>query len=406
MAQTIFSQDINAYCRKFFVTRPGAPEPSAAEAILEMDKLQRSLFENLLLFDKLAVKIEGEAIAVPLLIRLFGERGFDALIEEGALEFVLWTESIAFLVNNIPGVDGMVSMAHSNPVYIDPERSIESGLSWMQNAPTGRKRRQLVERVLKRFRSHEKNIAANGLKVVRAALANGDLEHYGVPKVTGHADQLTATEKQTLARCAEDLVEYDFLLKNNMTSFSNYRYFSPFWASAERFQAVNRTVSGFSSVSTLEGIPDLKQFFGEIEYPLKRVHKVRGKASSRRFRGWLEKTAGGAPEAGLVPAYLDAISDQQGVLNTTSGKILKNVLLAAVGTAGGTAASEAAGASVGIAAGAATMLAAQKGAETVAASALGLLDSFLLERVAKGWSPRMFFDDLSKLKDVSTRKRP
>ena len=37
-------------------------------------------------------------------------------------------------------------------------------------------------------------------------------------------------------------------------------------------------------------------------------------------------------------------------------------------------------------------------------TAVGLLDSFVLERVAKGWSPRMFFDDLSRLRQGFEKK--
>jgi hypothetical protein len=78
MGQTIFSPDVNAFCRKHLVESPGVPAPSERETLSDMDVLQRNLFENLLLFDKLALKIEGECIAVPLLIRVLGQKGFDA----------------------------------------------------------------------------------------------------------------------------------------------------------------------------------------------------------------------------------------------------------------------------------------------------------------------------------------
>jgi hypothetical protein len=202
-----------------------------------------------------------------------------------------------------------------------------------------------------------------------------------------------------LARCTDDLMEYEFLVKNNMTSFSNYRYFSPFWASAERFQTMNRTVSGFSNISTLEGIPNLKELFDQVNDPLKRLPEVRNTATSKRFRACLQKTAGDAPDTELVKAYLDAISERKGAFDTTSGKILKTIALAAVGTGVGAVASEYAGVAAGAAASAASILGVQKAAETAAGTALGLLDGFVRERVAKGWSPRMFFDDLSKLRN-------
>ena len=364
------------------------------------------LFENLLLFDKLSLKVMGESIAIPVLIGAFGQKGFDSLVEQGAIEFVLWNEAIGFVVKNIPGVDGMVSMAHNTPEYADPERSIETGLSWMPDAPKGRRRRQLVRRLIPLFRKTETKIAETSLKVVRDALKNGTLEHYGIPKIAGkHADNLTGVQKQIIAKCAEDLTEYEFILKNNMTSFSDYRYFSPFWSSAERFQIMNRTVTGFSRLSELEGLPDLKALFDEIDDPLKRLSEVRKTTNARLFRQWLENTAGESPDADMVKAYLDAISERKGVLDSTRGKLLKAIALAAVGMGAGSIAAEYAGAAVGAASGVAAVAAAGKIAEFTTETATGLLDTFVLERVTKGWSPRMFFDDLSKLRQLP-RKSP
>ena len=87
-----------------------------------------------MLFDKLSLKVTGESIPISLLIGALGRKGFDALIEQQAIEFVPWNEKVGFLVKNIPGIDAMVSMAHDTPEYVDPEKSIDSGLKW---APDG-----------------------------------------------------------------------------------------------------------------------------------------------------------------------------------------------------------------------------------------------------------------------------
>jgi hypothetical protein len=253
----------------------------------------------------------GESIAVPLLIGAFGWTGFESLLEQGAIEFVLWKEDIVFLVNNIPGVDSIASMAYDTPVYVDPEQSIDAGLKWMPNPPAGRKRRKLIRRVSSLFQQIEKNSAADSLNVVRKSLGEGSLEHYGIPKIAGHADNLSPLQKRIVLKSAEDLVEYEFLLKNNMTSFSNYRYFSPFRSSAERFKTMNRTVEGFSSVSKIEGLPDLKALFDELHEPLKRMPEIRKTNNARLFREWLEKTAGETPDPDMVKAYLDAISERK-----------------------------------------------------------------------------------------------
>ncbi len=125
LVQQIFDSDINAFCRQFLVKRPGVPDPDANEFSAGMSGLQKTLFENLLLFEKLSLKITGTFFSLSL--SLHGQ--------QGAIEFVLWNENVGFVVQNIPGLDCMVSMVHNTPEYVDPERSIETGLKWMPNAP-------------------------------------------------------------------------------------------------------------------------------------------------------------------------------------------------------------------------------------------------------------------------------
>jgi hypothetical protein len=80
------------FCRKYLVE---GPQPLSQEDILQLpgrDALLRSaLFEHLLLFDTLTIKVYGENIPLLLLLRLIGERGLDELLDQDAIRFVLWT---------------------------------------------------------------------------------------------------------------------------------------------------------------------------------------------------------------------------------------------------------------------------------------------------------------------------
>jgi hypothetical protein len=148
------------------------------------------------------------------------------------------------------------------------------------------------------------------VSIVNQSLRAGGLEHYGIPRVLGNVDGLDTNQKETAHRCAVEFSEYDFLVRNEMTSFSEYKYFSPFWATTQRFQTMNRTVTGFSTIAQIEGVPDLKALCGEIERPLERVSKLRRKRSAIHFCEWLEKTAGESPDGDMVRAYLDNISER------------------------------------------------------------------------------------------------
>jgi hypothetical protein len=402
VAQTIFSSELDEFCQKYLVVHPG-PDPSRSEIDSGFRHIHKLLFENLLLFDKLSIKITRESIAVPVLIGALGQKGFDALIEQEAIEFVLWSHSTGFVVKNVPGLDGLVTFL-TPPEFADPEKSIEAGLRWMPAAPQGRQRRKLIKRLVPLFRTTDNDISTASLNVVRAALQKGELAHYGLPIVTGHADNLSESEKRTAMQCANQLAEYRYILGQGMTSFSDYRYYSPFWATAARFQTMNRSMEAFSRVGTLEGLPDLKALFDEIRDPLVKLPRLRQSRNARAFRRWLEETAGDSPDTDMVESYLAAISEKKGGLFDTAGrKLVKAVGMAAVGVGSASLAAHFVGEAVGATAGAAIALAAEKGAEFVSETAMGLLDNFVLEAVAQGRSPKMFLDDLSQLRQPAPR---
>ena len=143
----------------------------------------------------------------------------------------------------------------------------------------------------------------------------------------------------------------------------------------------------------------MRTLFGEIQEPLTRLAEIRNTANAKFFREWLEKTAGESPDTDMVKDYLNAISERKGLLDSAPRKFVKTVAFAAVGVGLGAIVGEQAGAAIGAGAGALVSLAASKLAEVTAETGLGLLDSFVLDRVTKGRSPRMFLDDLSKLRD-------
>lgn len=141
MAQTVFYADLHDFCRKYLVKVKGVADPDPVEFAAAGIQQQMTIFENLLLFDKISIKIVGESIPIALLFNLFGKSGLESLVEQKAIEFVLWNQAIVHLVQNIPGVNALGSITYSASRYNDPERSIDVGLRWTRQAPTGRKRR-------------------------------------------------------------------------------------------------------------------------------------------------------------------------------------------------------------------------------------------------------------------------
>ncbi len=270
----------------------------------------------------------------------------------------------------------------------------------MINAPVGGRRRRLIKKLARLYRAVPDKLSESSVEAVNVSLQSGAMEPYGIAKAPWPIDNLGDSQKRIALKCAEQFAEYEFLIRNNMTSFSDYRYFSPFWASQERFQVMNRTLSGFSSLSTIEGVPNLRVLFHSIDQPLKNISMIRQRSNAVRFRTWLEQTAGDSPDIDVVRSYLDAISGQRVTNGTTGKKLLKTVALAVIGVGVCSVTAGYAGMAAGAAAGVGSTLAAvaaEKLAEFATETGLGLFDNFILDNIAKGWSPRMFFDDLSKI---------
>jgi hypothetical protein len=117
--------------------------------------------------------------------------------------------------------------------------------------------------------------------------------------------------------------------------------------------------------------------------------------AENRFQPVLKRTLTTATigDKSITEEYLAAISESKGPLDTRSGKLLKAFALASLGAIAGHAAE---GAVPGAIAGGLIAQAAGPAVEFT----LDLVDEFLLDGLRKGWTPRMFFDDLRELDRV------
>lgn len=72
-------------------------------------------------------KVYGENIPLTLLINTFGLKTVEALLEQEAINFVLWTSGVTYSVSDTPCVYPLQSLRYSSSVHTDPEESIISG---------------------------------------------------------------------------------------------------------------------------------------------------------------------------------------------------------------------------------------------------------------------------------------
>lgn len=351
------------------------------------EEQEAALFEQLMLFDKISFKVFGENILVPVLIRMFGLKGFEALIEQKSIGFTLWSSDVTYLVSEVPGVDPLQFIVHNSGPHVDPEASIMHGFRWMKEKLSLDARRRLTRKLLPFYQVVPKELSEQAVHNVHSAYRSGALKLLGV-NTEQDIRHLPVDARAVLAKCASEVMEYSYLLGARMTSFSNPHYYALFNHSASKVQAAEPIQKNFNSIASIEGFPDLKGLRSELGISLSKLPKLRQKRSAAQFREWLSTTTYSATDALITREYINAIADAKGFFETRKGKVTKSVAMTAIGTGIGTLIGGAEGGAAGAITG--------KLLEPAADFALDLLDEFLISGLTKGWTPRMFFDDLRK----------
>lgn len=397
MAQNVFQSSLNDVCRRYLVgNAPIAPAERFSMAAA-FNEQRAMLFEQIMLFDKITFTVHGENILIPMLIRFLGEKALEELIEQDAIAFVLWTPFVGFVTQNIPGLVGLVHGNLDSPAHVDPQQSLELGLKWLPEPLSYRAKKRLVKKALPLYIDNPKPyLSGNAVEVVKSAFLSGRYKQFGLnPEGKEKLDNLSKDERKTLSKCAEDLLQYRYLMENRMTSFSEYKFFSPLWDSIDRFRLAFNITSGFNQIAAVESFPNLRALSFEINAPLAHLPRLRQSRNASRFRQWLETSAATSVDQDIAKDYIDAIANRKGLFDSAPAKFIKSIALASVGVVLGGLVGGVEGAAIGAAAAPTVSHMAVDGLTHLG---LDLVDSFALDAIAHGWSPRMFFDDLRRFR--------
>lgn len=398
MKTTIYNSELNEFSRKFLVKNPGVPDPSPHDFITQRNAIDASLFENFLLFDALSFKVHGENIPLVILLNHFGVKGVEALLDQNALEFILWDQMIGHFVDDIDGVDPLSHGRFNTPAHSDPEESINLGFNWMTKQPRTSDKKNLIRKVRDVYSMPEKNLSGKAVALSKSAYDSGKLKVYGLSPEKSTFRDLDLDGRKKLCQCAEGILQYSHLIDSNLSSYSNFEFYKIFNDSNKKIHEAVNLQENFNELSTIENIPDLKRMFPESSKPFDKLLKLRNKNSSKRFRSWLSECSNNEDGIEITKEYIDAIANSKGFFQTKTGRFTKNVAMSAVGAGVGLLIAGPAGAAGG--AGVAKLL------EPAADFGLDMLDEFVLSGLTKGWTPKIFFDDLVKLEKSNKSMQP
>jgi hypothetical protein len=389
MSLTVFTTEMNRIARSAaFVNERNAIPASQILPLFELQK--QDIFEQLLLFDSINFKVYGENAVVPLLIQFLGIKGFEELVEQGAFGFTLWTPMLGFMNDNIPGLDTLVHGSHSDPVHCDPLKSVETGLNVLASRLRRSDRRRLTKKLVKLYNVPRTNLPDEVTSLTRSAHRSGKLRQDGMRRPMRPIDDLSLVEKMDLVKYAERLLEYRYLLESDMTSFSSYDFYTYFQDTAEKLRAANTVKENFAELTSVEEFPDLKKLLTELDNPYLQLPKLRARRHAVKFRDWIAR-ASLYQNHSIKENYLSALEEGLGFFKSKTGRLVKTLAVTSMGMA--------IGHQLG---GVGTLMGAGVGAaiEPMTGIVWDQIDEFLLDGLAKGWSPRMFFNDLRAIEKL------
>ncbi|WP_156110384.1 glycine zipper family protein [Brevibacillus thermoruber] len=156
------------------------------------------------------------------------------------------------------------------------------------------------------------------------------------------------------------------LLKLNRSEFN----------SLKNANAVERVVE---TVFDIEEIPDFATMISKGMLDIKDIPKFRQTKGARQFRSWIDKVSHHTDKSDITREYIDAIVNSKGFFQTKGGKLLRTLGLTALGAVVGQQAGP-----IGAFSGAVVGTAIDLG--------LSLFDSYILEGITKGWTPRHYIE--------------
>ena len=384
---TILNSDLNSFARKYLVLGPDLTAEELANFSNTHTVVVASTLEQLMLFDKVSIKVYGENVPLTMLINQLGLNRVEKLIDEGALEFLLWTPMVGYNVTELPGILPLMSGNTTSSVHVDPEESATTGLQWLSNGLSERQAKGLIKKVRDIYRIPDKEFARNSANLVMDAYKSNRLAEYGMP-MTKDLANLTLDERKQLSGYAQTILETTILSSLKYSSFENYNDFLLSSSTFARIEAAIKIKENANKILTLENIPDLKSVFIEENINLDKLLKLRAKNDARRFREWLFSVSTSSDAKEITKEYVDALVDSKGFFETKGGKFVKTMSMYSLGTGVGTLIGGLPGTLLGGTVG--------KILEPAADIGLDMLDTYFLDGLLRGWNPRIFLD---KLKD-------
>lgn len=389
----IFNSQLSVFGARYISKTVIIPAGKEFTAQNQRNLIFAELFEQFMLYDKIAIKIDRQNLPLYFLLKELGLPRVEELIEKKIIELLLWSPIIG-MKTGTKREDGTIDQStifdgkpplfsgHHSDSDFNPEANLDILLN--RFSLTRESKRRFIRKALKQYKLPNLEIAEKSAEIVMGAykenkLANLDLAYIKEP------EELDFDERAKLLNLGSDVLVTTVLADKGYLSNNNFAHLSLLKDSVVQIESALKVESNNSRIFQIENIPLLKQLVldGVIEF--NSVFELRKKSVVKNYREWIHSVSNKSDSLSITKDYIDEISGKNNFFETNKGKLIRNVGMYGLGIGLGSVL----GGIPGLVAGGVIV----KGAEI----GLGLFDSFVLDGLLKGWNPQMFIEEIDQL---------
>ncbi|PEN34446.1 hypothetical protein CN543_18445 [Bacillus toyonensis] len=378
MSVIIFDETLNNFSRKFLITDNSHLVKSEKEFDEQYHKTINSICEQLLIYGGISFKVYGENIPLAILINIFGLKGTEELLEQGAIKFLLWNSGITYSVNDIPGVNPLQQLKLTSGVHIDPEESIASGLKFMRNPLPRKIRRDITRKVTKQYILPPEDLSNEAVNFGHEGYKNNLFEGLGLNNIK-ELTELNSEERKKLYTLANQCFDLALLSRYQYSTYNSFNLLELNHNELQNLKKAKSIENVVEEVFNFEKIPNFSKLISEGILNIEDIPKLRAKKESEKFRLWIDSISHLEDKDDIIREYVDAITNSKSFLQTEKGKFIRTLGVTTLGIAAGSIAGPIgllSGATVGYLMGA----------------GINIFDAYILDSFSKGWHPRYYID--------------
>jgi hypothetical protein len=385
----VFNDQLELYGERFITKVAPLPHGENPDPEVQKRKILALLFEQFLLFDKIAIKIDRQNLELYFLIKELGINRVEELIDHGVIIPVLWTPIIVTSLG-IKKEDGTIdetSIIGQPPIIsgalteedTNPEKNLEKLLGYFELHKD--RKRIFIKKVAAKYLLPDSSIAKHATQIVIDAYTKGQLTALGLTN-DKPPENLNRQERDTLFQLGHNVLETSVLAEKNFKSYDKYPEFILASDSVRKIETAYHVSENTSTILKIENLANIQQYVYENRIPFERVFDIRYKKNIKEYRKWINSLSQSIDTRDISKEYIDEVAGKNKFFESTGGKFVRTVAMFGVGSGVGALM----GGLMGAAAGGVLGKAAELG--------LSMLDTYVLDGILKGWNPRMFIDEM------------